>query len=110
MQQSDSEGDSAEKTASIVLTFLHVKSGIVDLWNCGIFCYIIPTSQKYSRKPPTEKKWKGRNSEGFAAQVNVTENSTIPQFHTLKESKVGQIKSICLGFGGFCLGFWGLFV
>jgi hypothetical protein len=27
MQQSDSEGDSAEKTASIVLTFLHVKRG-----------------------------------------------------------------------------------
>ena len=32
-KQSDSEGDSAEKTASIVLTFLHVKSGKVELWN-----------------------------------------------------------------------------
>ena len=56
IQQSDSEGDSAEKATSIVLTFLHVKSGIVELWNF----LLLPTYHpKLSEKTSHSKKLEG---------------------------------------------------
>jgi hypothetical protein len=51
----------------------------VELLNCGIICYIAPPGILRAFRFPILFLW--RVSGGFGAKGNVTNNSTIPQFH-----------------------------
>ena len=51
----------------------------MELLNCGIICYIAPPGILRAFRFPILFLW--RVSGGFGAKGNVTNNSTIPQFH-----------------------------
>ena len=54
----------------------------MELWNCGIICYIA-LGPKSPRDPPKKQNWKPKSSEDSGGGGNVTNNSTIQQFHSL---------------------------
>ena len=52
----------------------------LELWSCGIICYIA-LGPKSPRDPPKKQNWKLKSSEDSGGG-NVTNNSTIQQFHS----------------------------
>ena len=65
-----------------------------------ILCYIALGPKTSPSKPPTEKKWKGRNYEGFGAKGNVTQNSSFRLFVFLHQRNLKNGIVTLQGHGG----------